>query len=70
MQNDFVGLVMLSDEWRVGETAAAATATATSGGQMELMAAPHYFHHNGFFIDLAQVMHLVVSDDHLKVNTC
>lgn len=59
---------MLSDEWRVGEAAAAAT--ATSGGQMELMAASHYFHHNGFFIDLAQVMHLVVSDDHLKVNTC
>lgn len=52
---------MLSDEWRVGEAA---------GGQMELVAASHYFHHNGFFIDLSQVTYLAVSDDHLKVNTC
>lgn len=62
MQNDFVWLVMLSDEWRVGE--------AATIEQIELVAPSHYFHHNGFFIDLSQVTHLAVSDDHLKVNTC
>lgn len=62
MQNDFVWLVMLSDEWRVGEAAAT--------GQMEPSAASYYFHHNGFFIDWSQVTHSAVSDDHLKVSTC
>lgn len=64
MQNDFVWLVTLSDEWCVGEAAAAAA------GQMELTAASHYFHHNGFFIDWSEVTHLAVSDDHIKVKTC
>lgn len=62
MQNDFVWLVMLSDEWHVVEAATAE--------RIELAAASHYFHHNGFFIDFSQVTHLAVSDDHLKVNTC